>query len=44
MHEFAKCGSVNQSRGTMAVQVWIRNHGVVQLEMSQEKRKDMNVK
>lgn len=37
-HEFAKHGSVNQSRGRvkMAIQVWVRNHGVVQLQVSRK--------
>lgn len=45
-HEFAKRGSVNQGRGRveMAMQVWVRNHAVVQLQVSQEKPKSVNVK
>lgn len=45
-HIFAMRGSVNQSRARskMAIHVWIRNHGVVQLQVSQEKPKAVNVK
>lgn len=44
-HVFAKRGLVKQSRGgKMAIHVWIRNHGVVQLQVSQEKLRAVNVK